>query len=408
MAVADMDFSEYCALNRPRFRIDPEEDSEWFFGNQQVNGDLLQRIRNDFDIRGVPKFGIVGRFGAGKTHTLYHFKYLFDRQPQDYPAVCFYMRVAPYDEGIGDLNGWKYLHAKMLDSVGEQFLREIVRDFDQLPANRTANLAEQMVQVFRFGDDNLRRSLANVLSGHFLRDTESTIPAWQWLKGSKLGRSAEGLGTTKALETAEDMVHMVLNIGNLVRNTRGKGIVFLMDEAQAFNEVEKRHIEIHDVLLQLASDDNEDVGFVIAYFGAGQQSIPKVLRQPDDILSRLGVTLQNTDAAFIDLQRLINTRDDVRDFIDKLLAGVRDSQRAADLISDQGLSGTLAPEQLPFTNDAIERIVEVVFHNEQTRNARMIINVIASVAAAAYQKAKADGAYVVADRDFVEPELKGL
>ena len=59
--------------------------------------------------------------------------------------------------------------------------------------------------------------------------------------------------------------------------------------------------EIHDAFLQLAEPDNTDVGFVFAYFGTGVTAIPKVISQPDDILSRLGVSQSNIHLAIKDL-----------------------------------------------------------------------------------------------------------
>lgn len=267
-----------------------------------------------------------------------------------------------------------------------------------------------MKKTFRFGDDNLRKSLANVLSGYFLRETKSSMPAWQWLRGGKLekGTAAQDLGTTKALENAEDMINVVMNIGNLVRKTRGKGIVFLMDEAQALGDVSKRDIEVHHAFLQLASDYNQDVGFVLAYFGAGVQQIPRVLSQPPDILSRLGVTQQNIDEAFINLLRLINTKDDVRNFILNLLEGVKDMEKAEQLITDAQLIGKVTAKTLPFTDDALSRVVEILFQNEQTRNARMIINELARVAASAYHQGKSTNAYVLVDRPFVDSSTQRL
>lgn len=188
MEIRGMELKDYCCLNRPRFRVDPQADAEWYFGNSQVSEELLSRITNDFDIRGIPKCGIIGRFGEGKTHTLYHVKYLFDSEPENYPALCFILGLAPYDEKIPDLSGWKYIHGKMLDAMGEGFLRQIVREFDNIPEDRTGDLSEQMKNVFTFGDENLKRSLANVLVGYFLRETRSTITAWQWLRGNKLER----------------------------------------------------------------------------------------------------------------------------------------------------------------------------------------------------------------------------
>jgi len=408
MDIREMELKDYCCLNRPRFRVDPESDAEWFFGNKQVNEELLSRIRSDFAVRGIPKCGLIGRFGAGKTHTLYHIKYLFDKDPDNCPATCFFLRLAPYDEKIPDLSGWKYIHSKILDALGEGFLRQIVQEFDRLPEDRTADLSEEMKRTFRFGDENLKRSLANVLAGYFLRETKSTIPAWQWLRGSKLekGGATQDLGVTKTLENANDMIATVLNIGNLVRKTTGKGITLLMDEAQSLKDVEKRHIEIHDAFLQLADDDNQDVGFVMASFGEGPQIIPNVIAKPDDILSRLGVTIRNIDEAFINLMRLIKEETDMRSFIDDLLQGIKDRGKAEQLISEKGLANKLTWQNLPFTDDALSGVVEILWQSELTRNARLIINELARVAAAAYHQGKATNQYVIADRALLDSIMK--
>jgi len=410
MDVTTMELRDYCCLNRPRFRVDPESDAEWYFGNRQVSEELLSRIRSDFDIRGIPKCGLIGRFGDGKTHTLYHIKHLFETESENYPAICFVLGLAPYDERIPDLGGWRYIHGKILDAMGEAFLRQVVQDFDRLPGDRTSDLSEEMGKVFRFGDENLKKSLANVLSGYFLRETKSTLPAWQWLRGSKLekGSAAQDLAATKSLDNAEDMINVIMNVGNLVRRTCDKGIVFLMDEAQALADVSKRDVEIHHAFLQLASDYNQDVGMVIAYFGAGVQQVPKVLAQPPDILSRLGVTQQNIDEAFINLIRVINTKDDVRSFIDSLLAGMKDEERAKQRIEEAGLTGKVTWQDLPFTEDAIARAVEVLYQNEQTRNARMIINELARAAAAAYHRGKATGQYVLVDVSLLDAVTQRL
>jgi len=409
MEIKEMELKDYCCLNRPRFRVDPESDAEWFFGNKQVNDELLSRIRNDFDVRGVPKCGLIGRFGAGKTHTLYHIKHLFDKDPYNYPAICFVLRLAPYDEKVPDLSGWKYIHGKTLDAMGEDFLRQIVQGFDRLPGDRTSDLSEEIRKTFRFGDENLKRSLANVLAGYFLRETKSTISAWQWLRESKLekGGAAQDLGVTKALENANDMIAAVLNIGNLVRKTTGKGITLLMDEAQSLKDVEKRYIEIHDAFLQLADDDNQDVGFVIASFGEGPQIIPNVIAKPDDILSRLGVTVQNIDEAFINLMRLIKEETDMRSFIDDLLQGIKDREKAEQLISERDLADKITWQSLPFTNEALSIVVDMLWQSELTRNARMIINELARLAAAAYHQGKANNQYVVVDKALIDSVRQG-
>jgi hypothetical protein len=388
--------------------VDPEADAKWYFGNRKVNMDLLSRIQSDFDLTGVPKCGLLGRFGQGKTHTLYHIKYLFDTEPETYPGICFQLGLGPYDEKVPYLNGWQYIHGKMLDAMGEVFLKQTVQAFDRRPGDRTRDLSEEMRKVFKSGDENLRRSLANVLSGYFLRETRSTLSAWQWLKGEKLDRGSAVLdmAVTKSLETAEDMVNVIINLGNLVRTTSGKGVVFLMDEGQDLSNVEKRSIEIHHAFLQLASDHNEDVGFVIASFGPGGESmIPEVLREPDDILSRLRVTSQNVGHAFINLGEIIDAEGTIRSFTDNLLEGIKDMVKAKKLVSELGLADKVTPSSLPFTEDGIARVVHILWENELTRNARMIINELARFAAFAYHQGKKKNQYVVVDEELVNAQI---
>lgn len=409
MEIASMDLREYCGLNRPRFRFDPEGDAAWYFGNREVSEELVRRVADDFIIRGVPKCGVVGRFGAGKTHTLYHLKYLFETESESYPTTPFLFRIAPYDEATAGLGGWAYIHRKMLDAMGERFVRGIVREFDRQPETRTQDLAEAMAELFRFGPENLRRSLASVLSAYFLRDIRSTMPAWRWLRGDKLsGQELSNAGVTMVLEHAGDMLHVIMNLGVMHRRITGKGICFLMDEGQALEEVEKSYAEIHDGFLQLAEPDNEDVGFVLAYFGSGQSGIPTVISTPPDVLSRLDVTAANINDAFIDLRRIINSPEDMKRFMLDFLASIRDEEQAATIVEQFGLADRTTPHLLPFEQEALDRIVEILFQMEQLRNPRMIIANLARAAATSYQRAKRQGEYVIGDTSLVSEVLSAL
>jgi hypothetical protein len=104
---------------------------------------------------------------------------------------------------------------KMIDSIGEHLLREIVIAFDKLPEARTKNLASSMESVLRFGDANLKFSLAVVLAGNFLREQKSTALAWEWLRGGKV--PIGDLGVNRIVESVQDMVDIVRNIGILAK-----------------------------------------------------------------------------------------------------------------------------------------------------------------------------------------------
>lgn len=404
MNIRDMSLQEYCGLSRPRFVVDPRQDAAWYFGNAAVQDSIVERIRSDVDVRGVPKFGVVGRFGSGKTHTLFHLEHWFESGKSGYVFRTFYSRIAPYTEDDPQTRGWCYIHRKILDAMGERFLRELVRAADQKPGARERDLSLELQDHLTFGDANLKQSLGYVLANFFLRETRDTSEAWKWLKGQ-----ASCHGATKDLETSSDMINVLLNLGKLCRWALGQPVVLLLDEGQALEEVKKASItQIHDGFLQLAEPENEDVGFVLAIFGTGGRIIPSVLMAPPDILSRLGVTERTLFHAFIDLKGMIRNKDDFRSFAEQVLSNLIDQSRATAMIREFQLPAEVKPSKLPFTEEALDRITEMIFEHEDNRNPRRIISTLAKLASEAYQRAKAQDRYVVADRAFVEPILRNF
>lgn len=407
MKISQMDHMEYCGLNRPRFWIDPVEDAQCYFGNQEVAHDLQKRIDNDIVVRGVPKCGVCGRYGGGKTHTLHFIKYQVDNLPGVRPIECFVVQLEPYDEKGPEGGGWKFIHDKLLDSMGENFIRDIMRKYDKKVEDKSVDLSEHLHKLFKFGDENMKTSLANLLSGSFVRVTKSTVSAWQWLRAEKGEKGAASeLGTIKSMANAEDMISVILNLGVLVRFTIGKGLLFLIDEAQGLNDVEKKEKEIHYAFRKLADAENQDVGFIIAYQGDGQHDIPKVLLEPDDIISRLGATSQNLESAFIDLGRLINGEERVRGFINSFCETIHDKEKAEAVIKKYNIPKSATWRSLPFTEEALDRIAHIIWGNELWRNPRMIISELARLAADVYNQGKVTNKYVLADKALVDSSME--
>lgn len=405
MNVSELDLQQYCGLNRARFYVDPIADAEWFFGNREVEEELLRRLQSDLDVRGVPKCGVVGRFGIGKTHTLHHIKWLVDQDHIAFPLKAFVMDVV-WDENNKDLNTWRSVHVRMLDAMGEPFIREVVKRFDESTRDKGQELSEAIYERFTFGDENLKRSLAIVLADNFRREVRSTVPAWQWLKADKAAK-AEYLGVPKLIQDAGDMVFTILNIGVLYRAAADLGLLFLMDEAQSLGNVRKADSEVHRAFLKLADPDNRDVGFVLAIFGGGVAQIPKVLTTPEDILSRLGVTRASLNEAFIELQRVLRTQPEIRSFMDEVLDNLVVEDRAEVMMREFQLAG-LSPKRLPFTDAALDKLAKALFNREENRNPRIIISKMAEACSAAYRAAKASGAYQLVDVPIIDNVTKNI
>lgn len=395
-----MDLQQYCALrNRTRFYVDPIQDAHWFFGNREVEQALIARIEADLDVRGVPKCGIGGRFGIGKTHTLNHVRWLVESEHR-YPFRAFMLDVV-WDEGNKELNSWRNVHCRMLDALGEDFIRDVVRQFEKNVKDPDIELSDALFAKFRFGDVNLKRSLATVLADYFKREVKSTVPAWQWLKADPKA-NAQNLQVPKLVNEAADMVFTILNIGSLHSATSGQKLVFLMDEAQNLGNVRKADAEVHRGFLKLADPDNVDVGFVLAAFGGGTEQIPKVLTTPQDILSRLGVTPANINDAFILLQKVLQTEAHIREFMNEVLDNLVDVTAASALITDHALDG-VAANRIPFTEAALARIAKALANREENRNPRLIIDTMARACSRAYHTGREAGKYALVDTQLVDP-----
>jgi len=403
MEVRSMEFHEYCCLNRTLLRIDEEADAQWFFGNREVEQRLLDRIDSDFNTRGVPKCGILGRWGIGKTHTLNHLKLLFEGNPNKYKAKPVKMHLAPWDDSNPRGNNWGYIHRKMIDSIGEHLLREIVVAFDKLPEARTQNLASSMESILRFGDANLKVSLAVVLADNFLREQKSTALAWEWLRGGKV--PIGDLGVNRIVESVQDMVDIVRNIGILAKKATNMGFVLLIDEAHALADVKKKEKEIHYGFKELADQSNSDVGFVLAIFGGGMNVVPHLLIDPKDILDRMGVTSQTVHEAIIDLKDVTARESDLKEFTRNVLENLKDRDKANLLIKEFALGSNTTPELIPYTTDGLAEFVTKLNQKEETRAPRLIIDNLATVANRAYQEAKARNEYILIDAAFVRKSV---
>lgn len=401
MEVKNLEFSQYCCLNRSLMRIDEESDARWFFGNKAVETRLIERISSDFNTRGVPKCAVLGRWGIGKTHSLNHLKWVFENEPSIYRAKPLVMQLAPWDDANPRGNNWGYVHRKIMDAIGEHTLRELVTRFDQLPGTRTQNLAKVMEGIFKFGDANLKYSLAVVLADSFLREQRSTVSAWEWLRGGKV--AVDDLGANRVIESVQDMVDVERNIAILARKATSAGFVLLIDEAHALGEVKKKRNDVHYGFKELADQNNSDLGFVLALFGGGMNAIPSLLTDPKDILDRMGVTSQSLHEAFIELKDVTASDTDITQFALNVLHNLKDHHKATEIITEHHLA--TSPDLLPFTKDGIGELVNKLKQKEETKAPRLIIENLATIANKAYQEAKSQNKYVLVDSAFVNRVL---
>src|SRR3954454_2370045 len=86
--------SQLC-LTRPNFQINPKqsfEDAKLYFG-QNRNTQIIQDIVTGYMAGYVPRRYVLGNYGTGKTHLLYHLKHHFEQEDQEHGVVPVVVQI---------------------------------------------------------------------------------------------------------------------------------------------------------------------------------------------------------------------------------------------------------------------------------------------------------------------------
>ncbi len=309
---------------------DPQ-DAGVYFGEQRLNERLQRRIEAGYALGRPPKIYLYGRWGAGKTHHLYHLKYLLENQ-----GIAgrnnFIVRL--FSVECEDDTGFDYLHRKMLNALGIDVVKQAVSDFLMQHGSNRAQEQRRLfespnlivaTQVLSIGDDQL---------------------AWKWLTGHALSTAElRALNVTANLEDTSELVDVSVRIGRLLRE-QSRDLIFLVDEAEGLKNVGKPNAQRswHDGLRNLADNLNNSVGFVLATYVDNNTPAPNFITE-EDIVRRVGQ--QN----ILELEPYSDPIE-VRRFLTDLIQARIDFSRVTDL------SSTVTAETYPFDMDALDLFLQ--------------------------------------------------
>jgi len=359
-----------CLRDRDTFTIDPQKDSGLYFGRQELERQLKDRIQNDLLLRGVPKIIMQGPYGTGKTHTLYHVKHYMQHQlewEQTLNIIVF---------SIGPLKArtpYQHLHRKFMDGLG----RDAVQRLAEATVRRHVgpNLEENLREYF--GDPALANAVRFLCLGG-----KAGLGAWRWLCGDKLnGTEQEMLNIAHNLSGTDELVRVLINIGKLYADVEHTRTIFLIDEAEVLRELTDPGSidEFRWGFRELSDDKNRYVGFVLAYQvpGTGEDAVTWL--EDPAILTRLG------GESGIFVIPYLSRVEDARQFIQDLLDALVDREAARQAIEARNVSA--APETFPFTEEAL-RLIEQYVAEEDPRRAlpRIIIGKMNECAVSAFRE----------------------
>ena len=335
------------------------DDAQLLFGRTSSNEDVKSVIKREFLLGQVPKLFLYGPYGVGKTHTLYNLKHYIDTNIDLKDKCLIYILEVEFRSKTA----YQYLHERFMEKIGFEYVNKIVTQF----INENAmDLDKAMYSVFE--DENIIKAMRFLSVGG-----QNSIIPWKWLCGHQLKDADLSLiGLSRNLNQTYDLVKVLTGLGNLSMRYQKKRIIFLIDEAEALNNVSDPNAldSFHDAFRKLADNDNNSIGFILSLFATGSNDMPEVVTRPD-IITRIGA---NNIKEIYPLTEMDDLKQFVLDFLNYFI-----DKDAAKTVID-AFPQPITKDSYPFTEEALDYYIEIAL---SSRTASLPRNIIKSIAEAA-------------------------
>lgn len=368
-----MSFKEwFCLKKRESFTIDPRinpEDARFYFGRDEIKAQLKAQIRRAFVEPGVPKMVIYGSYGSGKTQTLYHLQYFLQEEPPK--SLKLKPRMVDVVLEMQSKSNHLDWHLQLMEALG----KDVVAKWVDALFNKVPNLDQLLEQLMN--DYNLTQAVKNIRGGG-----DIPLLAWRWLSGNHLtAAELQRLQVTRNLGDvgAGDMVNVLVGLGRLAEQN-GDKLIFLMDEAEQFNNIRNPDAleSVHSYLRKMAEAWNSSVGFIISAYSLTIDDMPEMMVR-QDVRTRIGAH------NYVEIPPLPSV-EDVRKFLNQLLAEFIDQKAAEKKIQKEGLGIPL--ETYPLSADAFDMICQYAAQDPTKSLPRNIIKTLNECAISAWDEDK--------------------
>lgn len=369
-----MDFKElFCLKERESFTIDPKinpDDARFYFGRPEIEEQLASLLTRSFIDPGVPKIVLYGTYGSGKTQTLQHLAYMLKTSPPK--SLKFKPRMVDVILEMNSKSTALDWHLQLMEGIGKDVVSGWVKSVFSREKDFDGFLKKTL------GDSNLVQAISNLRGS-------GDIPfiAWRWLCAQKLSPAdLQRLQVTRNLgdSGSTDLVSVLAGIGQMAE-ANGEKLIFLMDEAESFQHIRNPDSleSVHNYMRHLAEPGNSTVGFIIS-------SLSLTIDQLGDVLFRLDVRGRLGTRNYQEISSL-ESMDNVRLFIQQLLAELIDRNQAEQRIQDKGLMTSL--DTYPFSAQAFDLFCDYASQEPTRALPRSIIKALNECAISAWDADKA-------------------
>ncbi|MBM3119301.1 MAG: hypothetical protein FJ006_07110 [Chloroflexi bacterium] len=333
-------------LKRSNFILDPKEDADFYAPRTGVDiPKLIEGIQVNLVTERPPKRFFWGIYGGGKTHTLFHISRQLEKFLQIYPVYVECPSVPRKSTFI------HLYHDGIMASMGQDFVMEMFKDLiASIGTVKYDELLSKLKEVLE--DEELSRAVANLLGAR----PEKELAFWRYISGVSVpARDLAELNLTQALVDTipSRLANIVIIIGRVVKITKGKTLVLILDELDRLKNVTDEYgISTYEEALRKLVDENQrDVALILGCSAVNTRELPDIIGlEAGPILSRIGS--QN----IISITEI--SANDVDIFINRILEHSVNRSIAHKKIgeSQKDMKETLDVDTFPFTKEAIEAL----------------------------------------------------
>jgi len=356
MSNTDMssNITEWFGLKEKRtsFILDPQGDADFYAPRTGVDIPTLEEsIQVDLVTDRAPKRLFWGRYGGGKTHTLFHIsKRLLQKHLKIHPIYIECPSVPKNSTFI------HLYHDGIMASMGQDFILEIFKDLiGSLGIVRFEELFAKLKGILE--DEELSRAVSSLLGAR----PEKELTFWRYISGVSVPtRDLAELNLTESLVDAipSRLAYIVIIVGRVVKKTKGETLVLVLDELDRLRSVTDAFgaSTYEEAFRKFVDENQRDVSIIMGCSAMNTRDLPDMFAEEGGpIISRIG---KHNIIEISEIQP-----NDVDNFIIKILEYVVDKKIAEQKMKkfkEESLNEIIKIELFPFTKEAIEALKGVL------------------------------------------------
>ncbi len=268
---------DYGLIPTVRFPLDPVTQYSIYVGRKNIEERLELIKKRAFPIKSRIGYPMLGTLGAGKTHTLYFFKDMIEKE--GFSIDFRYVKCPPlprgsrltrlYREMTGSLG--QDLIFSLMEQIVEKALTEKMAQWRQAPSDyERIRLLNEYIDDIEFATITFKYRTAGV-------EMKNTI--WRWFAGAKLGAAeVRDLGVITDNTDADRATKTLLSILRLHQLLNPEKFFFValdeaeqlrgVGEASEYVEFFRRLLEVRGLILVIAATTTALEEIPILYSGA--------------------------------------------------------------------------------------------------------------------------------------------